>query len=620
MRTLPFLFVPILFIACGQRPPAPAPAATTGAHEWADDTLWAVLQAQDHRDAAQLLHFLGHARPEVRERAAFAFASMPDPGARTALAAALHDSIARVRTAAALAIGNSRDSVLWLDLQRAQDAERDTAVLRTMLEQAFKLRMDLRARATPEELFQVLGSGNRAVRLRAAQQLARRAADGMNGLEPRVLEAARTERDPDVRMFLVAALEHFRTDQVRKALMERGASDSLTAIRIAALRALGVREDEELQGYFLDRMADGMQSVRLTAVEQLERMKGPLNAEEIWKVAQVQPDPFTQIPLYGLVLKHGGEGERLIARKLLEAQAALENMSYAEAAITRALAQDPGAEPAVLERILREAPTPVERSAAFEALLGALKERGAAADVAPVALYGDAMHQALSSGDAGLIALACEQLAQWTSADLQRALSPALEAGVRAALHPIRDLEALRSLETAVAQRDGKATPTFSAPSINHPIDRARLVALKDGKRYRIKTTKGDIVIELEPLAAPGSCVAFDSLATAGYYAGKSFHRIVPNFVAQGGCPRGDGFGSMDWTLRTEIGPDGFTKGAVGLASAGRDTESCQFFIMTAAAPHLDGRYTRFAHVVEGQDVADVLAVGDLILAVKQLP
>jgi cyclophilin family peptidyl-prolyl cis-trans isomerase len=76
----------------------------------------------------------------------------------------------------------------------------------------------------------------------------------------------------------------------------------------------------------------------------------------------------------------------------------------------------------------------------------------------------------------------------------------------------------------------------------------------------------------------------------------------------------------MDWTLRTEIGYEGFTKGAVGLASAGRDTESCQFFIMTAPAPHLDGRYTLFAQVVDGQDVADVLAVGDRILAVEKLP
>jgi cyclophilin family peptidyl-prolyl cis-trans isomerase len=75
----------------------------------------------------------------------------------------------------------------------------------------------------------------------------------------------------------------------------------------------------------------------------------------------------------------------------------------------------------------------------------------------------------------------------------------------------------------------------------------------------------------------------------------------------------------MPWTLRTEIGPLGFTEGAVGLASAGHDTESCQFFIMTAPAPHLDGRYTRFAHVVSGLDVAKRLQVGDVMQRVERV-
>jgi len=103
----------------------------------------------------------------------------------------------------------------------------------------------------------------------------------------------------------------------------------------------------------------------------------------------------------------------------------------------------------------------------------------------------------------------------------------------------------------------------------------------------------------------------------AGYYDGKAFHRVVPDFVAQGGCPRGDGYGGMPWTLRTEIGRTPFTTGSVGLASAGRDTESCQFFITHAPAPHLDGRYTRFGEVVEGMDVVWQLQVGDVMERVE---
>jgi cyclophilin family peptidyl-prolyl cis-trans isomerase len=94
---------------------------------------------------------------------------------------------------------------------------------------------------------------------------------------------------------------------------------------------------------------------------------------------------------------------------------------------------------------------------------------------------------------------------------------------------------------------------------------------------------------------------------------------MVPNFVLQGGCPRGDGYGGMPWTLRTEIGRKLFTAGSVGLASAGRDTESCQFFITHSATPHLDGRYTRFGEVVSGMDVVWRLQVGDVMERVERV-
>ena len=176
----------------------------------------------------------------------------------------------------------------------------------------------------------------------------------------------RERKRPAVRMFLVGALKHFKSDKVKAALMEWGSRDSLVAIRVSAIRALGAREDGQLQSFFLDRMYDGSQAVRLTAVEQLERIKAPLDAQPIWEVAQNQGDPFTQIPLYGLVLKHGDEGQRLIARKLLEAQAALDNMPYAEAAIIRAKSNDSeGSGSRAFEMVKGRGPL-VERTTALE--------------------------------------------------------------------------------------------------------------------------------------------------------------------------------------------------------------------------------------------------------------
>jgi cyclophilin family peptidyl-prolyl cis-trans isomerase len=227
------------------------------------------------------------------------------------------------------------------------------------------------------------------------------------------------------------------------------------------------------------------------------------------------------------------------------------------------------------------------------------------------------LHAAFDTGDAGLIAAAADELLKEQPDVIATVLDSATEAKARAVLHPIRDLETLQELDQVVAKRDGLPTPLHQSPPFNHPIDRARLATLKNGKEYRITTTKGDIVIAIEPDAAPGTCTAFDSLVTSGFYNGKYFHRVVPDFVAQGGCPRGDGYGAMDWTMRTEVGLEGFDTGAVGIASSGRDTESCQFFFMLAPAPHLDGRYTRFAHVLSGMAVAQRLVIGDRMTSVK---
>ena len=94
----------------------------------------------------------------------------------------------------------------------------------------------------------------------------------------------------------------------------------------------------------------------------------------------------------------------------------------------------------------------------------------------------------------------------------------------------------------------------------------------------------------------------------------KTFHRVVPNFVAQGGCPRGDGWGSTNKLIRSEFSPLKYdNEGWVGMASAGKDTETCQFFVTHSPTPHLDGRYTIFAKVIDGMDIVQQLVIGDKI-------
>jgi cyclophilin family peptidyl-prolyl cis-trans isomerase len=132
-----------------------------------------------------------------------------------------------------------------------------------------------------------------------------------------------------------------------------------------------------------------------------------------------------------------------------------------------------------------------------------------------------------------------------------------------------------------------------------------------------LTTTRGKIKIELRPDAAPFTVLNFILLAKKHFYDHLLFHRVVPNFVIQGGDPQGTGFGGPGYAIKTETCPGVyFSAGAVGMASSGRDTEGSQFFITHCPTPHLDGRYSLFGYTKD-LDVVNKMQVGDEILSVE---
>jgi cyclophilin family peptidyl-prolyl cis-trans isomerase/HEAT repeat protein len=131
-----------------------------------------------------------------------------------------------------------------------------------------------------------------------------------------------------------------------------------------------------------------------------------------------------------------------------------------------------------------------------------------------------------------------------------------------------------------------------------------------------IKTTRGDVTIAFDRRAAPRTVKNFVELARAGRYNNTPFHRVVPDFVSQGGDPRGDGSGGPGYTIPCENSDLSFERGAVGMAHAGKDTGGSQFFFTHSHQPHLDGRYTRFATITEGLSVMDSLQRDDVALSV----
>lgn len=133
----------------------------------------------------------------------------------------------------------------------------------------------------------------------------------------------------------------------------------------------------------------------------------------------------------------------------------------------------------------------------------------------------------------------------------------------------------------------------------------------------KIETIRGDIRIELNVDAAPFTVLSFVRLVEKGFFRGTVFHRIVPNFVIQGGDPEGTGWGGPGYSIRSEFSPLTFETGSVGMASSGKDTEGSQFFITQSPQPHLDGRYTIFGKVISRMEIVNTLQSDDRVLDVK---
>lgn len=143
------------------------------------------------------------------------------------------------------------------------------------------------------------------------------------------------------------------------------------------------------------------------------------------------------------------------------------------------------------------------------------------------------------------------------------------------------------------------------------------LITMENGKQMKLR---------LHPEVAPISCANFEKLVAQGFYNGLCFHRVIPGFMIQGGCPLGTGTGGPGWQIKGEFRANGVpndlkhTRGVLSMARAAHpDSAGSQFFIMHKDAPHLDGQYAAFGEVVEGMDVVDEIAAVDTNYADKPL-
>ncbi len=233
------------------------------------------------------------------------------------------------------------------------------------------------------------------------------------------------------------------------------------------------------------------------------------------------------------------------------------------------------------------------------------------------------LHIALQSKDIALISRTCEFI-QDRIANKKSVSFVGVDklTEIQNSLSLPQDLETWIDLQKTILSIQGKSYQysSYFNTGYTNPIDWAFAEKIPSNQKVRISTTKGDIEIVLLVEETPASVTNFLKLVDSGYYNKKFFHRVVPNFVIQGGCPRGDGWGSLNWIQKSEFSSvRSYKPGSVGLASAGKDSEGVQFFITHTYTTNLDGKYTQLGEVVKGMEIVNQIHIGDQILSISRI-
>lgn len=636
-----------------------------------DQPLTEILRLEDRREAAKNFEpYLRHLNEQVQRRAAEALGKIQDPAGLPYLLPLLEHSNAETRSTAAFAIGQLGDTTAAAALLQRLAKQTEMTVSRKVLEALGKIGNQ----SVLPTLSKYLRDHSPELRAESALALARLAA--RNFRDPAIaamLATALHDVEEEVRWTAAYALIRCGDSTVVSSLTS-ALSDKSPRVRMQAARALGVFGNHLLASR-LSEIArhDPDWRVRVNATAALGNLPLPnlfdllpvRDADEHVRLATLAVLGTAASRHKYVATKYDHTMSTDFFKKILAGEEQDTEAKYTwreRAAAAMALAQTIGGEAVeILAPFIRD-PRPLFRARLAQAL-GATQDRRAFATLQKLA--GDsallvrlaaleALPQlqdewatniylaALDSGDEVLTAIAMQNLAA-DSLLRQRHLPKMIEAYRRlkspvdvevaqiifksfalcgdASAVPILE-EALRVPDRAFARAALAPLKMLTAIDYSDRLPPATVPREKwkwsdieklSGLTATIRTERGDIELEFFPEAAPLTVLNFVRLSERNFFDDLLIHRVVPNFVIQTGDPRGDMWGSPGYTIRAEFNARRYTRGTMGMASAGPDTEGSQFFIVHSDQPRLDGRYTIFARVTRGMEVVDGLQVGDVI-------
>jgi cyclophilin family peptidyl-prolyl cis-trans isomerase/HEAT repeat protein len=624
-------------------------------NKFQDAELQRLAEFADLRATDSITPYLSHKQPLLRIEAAFALASVRDVKSVDALHKTLHDAVAEVRAASAYALGQilHPSSIEQLALQLNQETQ--SAAIVAIAEALGKIGGALHASNSAAEY--VENAANSIINYERADSIGIHAFakaafwmhnGGWNDTRfMNKLSAIYAEQSAINRRMIALAIGRYKGDWYLDTLranvfITQLGSEMDTLALVAALPAVG-RTQSHTAAIFLAKMltspTSGQEQLIAAcrasskntysdATPLLELLKHPNQSVATEACLSLQTKVLSDsqkemmrnlhsklsvslMPSLTRLLHKQGDSLNIEAwLKLLDTDL----KPYDRLACIRTLGVSGKSATHTLDRAKYTADI-LQANAYTEAFI----ESHTSPDFPSSINYAQALIELIDRGDIGITALCALEL---RSAFPSASASTEMDKINEALLAALSKLQLPREVETAneiikTLNVWGKTPRKEIKVEYNNPIDWQLVQSIPRRQRAAIHTSKGVIEIELHVEEAPGSVASFVKLCREGFYNGKSFHRVVPNFVIQGGCPRGDGMGGTDYTLRSEFRLHDYSTGSVGLASSGPDTESCQWFITHIPTPHLEGRYTIFAHVTSGMTVVDQIVVGDTIEQVE---
>ena len=630
MKAVSFAFVSLLLFGCSSPKP----------NKFSDSTILAIADFQDRRQTDSLINYLLNKNPDYRSEAALALASVQDSSASLQLGTMLlEDPSLHARIHAAFALGQTGGNAAVNALIPAltdSSSEVVSEVLQALGKTISPRDITSLFNFQPKDSIQEHGLAwafyfagvrgladstiakqaasflsityNTSVRLGAAHFFNR--ATNLKWIPVQELMRAATEdKNTFVRMAATMALRKVDTEEHLSAIKQILTTDSDYRVRVNAARVAGAKSNNERDELVLLALQDENAQVAVAAAEAIQ--KDFKKQDELLALARSTKNFRVQSTLFKTLLNRSPE----LAQEIQNAYAKASN-DYHKAGLLTALSSDLNSH-SFLAKALIESKIPVIKTSAAHALATLNRINQFNSELKPV--FATTYKNALLDADPGVIGIIASCLADSTLdyKSVIKDYSFLQEAKKKLTLP--KDYDAIQPLDEALAYFEGRKKPEAAKNVFNHPINWDLVKIIPKNQRVQILTNKGEIMLTLLVEEAPGSVANFVDLVNQNYFDGRFVHRVVPNFVIQTGCNRGDGFGSEAYSIRSEFSLRRYEEGSVGMASAGKDTEGTQWFITHSPTHHLDGSYTLFANVESGMDAVHKMEVGDKIISVLML-